>query len=134
MSGPTEETLRLARALLNGTFGAPAHCASVDLVTPSVANLREHFAQKAKRASGHRKAGYLMARGFAGGFNRALVILTRHAPRLVDSDNLAALLKNVRDGVADGLQVDDRDPSVIWHTQQVKAKTAAVSVSIWVLS
>jgi len=134
MISPNAESMRLADALTKAVEREPTFSVTADLVTPSVANLREHFAQKAKRASGHRKAGYLMARGFAGGFNRALVILTRHAPRLVDSDNLAALLKNVRDGVADGLQVDDRDPSVIWHTQQVKAKTAAVSVSIWVLS
>ena len=134
MTSPNAESMRLARALSDATLCAPDHCVTIDLVTPSVANLREHFAQKAKRASGHRKVGYLMTKGFKGLFRRALVILTRHAPRLVDSDNLAALLKNVRDGVADGLQVDDRDPSVIWHTQQVKAKTAAVSVSIWVLS
>ena len=134
MIAPNTESMRLASALQRAAIAPASHYAYVELVTPSVANLREHFAQKAKRASGHRKAGYLMTKGFKGPFRRALVILTRHAPRLVDSDNLAALLKNVRDGVADGLQVDDRDPSVIWHTQQVKAKTAAVSVSVWVLS
>lgn len=134
MISPNAESIRLADALRMAFLDAPSFCVTTEIVTPSVANLREHFAQKAKRASGHREAGYLMTKGFKGPFRRALVILTRHAPRLVDSDNLAALLKNVRDGVADGLQVDDRDPSVIWHTQQVKAKTAAVSVSVWVLS
>ena len=130
MSALTPGTMRLVAALSSAT-GAPLFEASISLVTPSVANLREHFAQKAKRASAHRKAGYLLTAKL-GPLNgrRLLVVLTRSAPRAVDDDNLASLLKNLRDGVADRLGIDDRDEAVVWHVQQEKG-SPRVRVSVW---
>jgi hypothetical protein len=47
-----------------------------------------------------------------------VVVLTRIAPRPLDSDNLETALKAVRDGIAEGLGIDDRDPLVRYVTSQ----------------
>jgi hypothetical protein len=49
------------------------------------------------------------------------VTLTRIAHRALDSDNLAAAFKPVRDGVADALCVDDGSPLVEWLYAQRRA-------------
>lgn len=47
------------------------------------------------------------------------VLLVRVAPSDgLDSDNLQGSLKACRDGVADWLGVDDRDPRVAWRYDQ----------------
>ena len=100
------------------------HTATLPLVVPSVANLREHHHAKAKRMTEHRHAGSLLVRGRTLYGRRLVVLLTRIAPRELDDDNLASALKAVRDGVADGLGVDDRDPRVTWLCDQRKGKPA----------
>jgi hypothetical protein len=47
-----------------------------------------------------------------------VVLLTRVAPRALDDDNLAHALKAVRDGVAKGLGIDDRDSRVRYVLDQ----------------
>lgn len=47
-----------------------------------------------------------------------VVTLTRIAPGTLDDDNLRPAMKAVRDGVADALGVDDRDPAVHWQYAQ----------------
>jgi len=42
------------------------------------------------------------------------VRLVRIAPRGLDDDNLGAAFKSVRDGIADALGIDDRDPRVAY--------------------
>ena len=47
------------------------------------------------------------------------IIIVRHGKRKLDSDNLAASAKFVRDGVADALGIDDGDDSLAtWHYMQ----------------
>lgn len=48
-----------------------------------------------------------------------VVRLTRAAPSNgLDDDNLRSALKAIRDGIADALGVDDRDPRVTWEYDQ----------------
>jgi hypothetical protein len=96
---------------------------------PSTANLREHWAAKAKRASEHRAAARMVLGTRARGFVPAIVTLTRVAPRRLDDDNLAAAFKNIRDGVADAIGVDDRDPRITWLYEQT-AGNYAVRISL----
>jgi hypothetical protein len=94
---------------------------------PSVANLREHWAAKARRAKKHREAaewGTVIAMEKQPGLvdevraNGGRVTLTRYAPRQLDTDNCSSALKNVRDGIAAVLRVDDGDPRVVWNYAQ----------------
>jgi hypothetical protein len=48
--------------------------------------------------------------------------ITRIAPRALDDDNLAGSHKHVRDGIADWLGVNDRDPRVKYEYAQRKGK------------
>lgn len=51
--------------------------------------------------------------------DRVVVLLRRLAPSNgLDDDNLRSALKAIRDGLADGLGVDDGDPSVTWEYDQ----------------
>lgn len=107
------------------------------LPLPSRANLREHWAVRAKRDRTQRliAASHLRhvlppgvrARLLRGG--RLAVTITRLAPRRLDDDNLAAACKAVRDGIADALGVDDRDPRIVWRPAQI-ARTGRPSVVI----
>lgn len=91
----------------------------------SLANQREHWRARSKRAKGHRSAALLLTR--AALRHEAIrfpvtVTITRIAPRVLDDDNLAGAAKSVRDGVADALGVDDRDPRVKWAVAQRRGK------------
>src|SRR5678815_1117800 len=48
-----------------------------------------------------------------------VVTLTRISSGSLDDDGLRGALKTVRDGVADWLGVDDRDPIVEWRYEQL---------------
>lgn len=63
-----------------------------------------------------------------------VVVLTRVSPKAFDSDNLAAALKSIRDGMAETWGIDDADPRVTWVTDWRKGKTHEVEASLWVLS
>lgn len=94
-------------------------------------NVREHWGVKAKRAKKHRGETYLQLRCAAISHPvPCAVTLTRIAPRALDGDNLQASLKNVRDGVADWLKVDDRDPRVTWSYAQRKGKPKEAAVEV----
>lgn len=84
----------------------------------SVANLREHWGKKAARAKKHRAAAIIVPKHELP----CLVTLIRVAPRALDSDNLASSFKNLRDGIADRLGVQDNDPRIRWRYEQVKGK------------
>lgn len=100
----------------------------VPIETPSVANLRLHWAAKARLVHRQRAAVALLwpqdARGrrLVGG---GTVTLTRQSAkgRLLDDDNLASAMKAVRDAVADQLDVDDGDLRVTWCYEQRRGQT-----------
>lgn len=98
------------------------------LKTPSVANLREHHMAKAKRVASQRRAAMLKCPKWNGG-PLLVVTLTRVAPHRLDSDNLAAALKGVRDGIASRLGVDDGSALVRWEYAQ-ESGDEAVRVDI----
>lgn len=110
---------------------------SVDLPIRAVScsNLREHWAKRAKRTAQHRGLASLVltAKDRAGwGYLPCTVRLVRIAPRQLDDDNLRPALKATRDGVADWLGIDDRDPRVRWEYGQERGapKHYAVRVEV----
>lgn len=100
----------------------------------STLNLREHWAGRAKRNASHRAAAWFALKAAMPKFDPAImpcvVTLTRVAPRELDDDNLAACFKSVRDGVADWLFVDDRDPRVQWKYAQRKGAVREYAAEI----
>lgn len=99
--------------------------------TVSEANQREHWAKKAGRVKGQRMATGMRMRAVLAGSRFPLrVLLTRIAPRALDDDNLRGALKAVRDGVADALGVDDRDPGVTWAYAQRRGGKGVYAVEI----
>jgi hypothetical protein len=93
----------------------------------SVANVREHWAAKAKRAKAHRNAAIAVPRVDLP----VLVTITRLGPRTLDDDNLAGSAKALRDGIAARLNVDDGDTARIrFQYRQEKSKGYAVRVTL----
>ena len=56
--------------------------------------------------------------GPTGSVDFWVIVITRIAPRMLDSDNLESCGKGVRDGVAAALGVDDRDPLIRYVMSQ----------------
>jgi hypothetical protein len=82
-------------------------------------NVREHWAVRKRRAHEHRGATLMRLRPRLQGLEPpAVVTITRIAPRPLDSDNLQAACKHVRDGVADAFGLDDRSPKLAWNYDQ----------------
>lgn len=101
----------------------------------SVANLREHWAKKAKRVKLHRQLAQVALARIAllterGNAVSCCVTLTRISPRALDSDNLQSAFKAVRDQVAAWLTMDDNDPRITWRYQQEKGRPKEHSVRI----
>ena len=92
----------------------------------SAANAREHWATKARRVKGERKAALLIQKHPLP----CIVTITRHGKRLFDDDNNVSACKALRDSIADRLGVDDADPRVTWKYAQDKADYYAVTVTI----
>ena len=95
----------------------------VPLRTESKANQRAHWAERARQAKAERLAARTR-------FPRrdmvplVAVTLTRVGPRDLDDDNLAGALKNIRDGVADALRLDDASPLGAWRYRQERGAYA----------
>lgn len=107
---------------------------------PSTANLREHWATKARRMKAQRNAVALamlaekralldlharLARG-----EDLRCVLMRCSPRKLDDDNLASAFKAIRDEVAKQLGVDDGGDRVEWVYRQDSSLHAWVVVAI----
>lgn len=88
----------------------------------SVANQREHWRQRAKRAAEERWLAKAKLNAFMQPAGRCVVTLVRIAPRPLDDDNLCAAFKAVRDGVADWLGVKDNSPLVKWNYRQERGR------------
>lgn len=111
----------------------------VEVVLPirlvSEANAHEHWRGRHKRAKAQRWAATIATKSAIRGASvapPAVVTITRIAPRALDSDNAVGSAKHVRDGVADALGINDRDPRIEWRVAQEKAppNTYAVCVEI----
>ena len=101
----------------------------------SVANLRLHWAVKAKLAKSHRsKAFSALASVAAPPAPPCTLVLTRVAPRALDGDNLQSAFKAVRDGVADWLGVDDGHQQLDWQYKQRKDGSKVYAVEIEVIA
>ena len=98
----------------------------VPVKTVSEANSHAHWRARSTRAKSHRHAAYVAMHDALGASREAMrltrtieIVLTRVAPSSgLDSDNLPTSLKHVRDGLADWLGIDDRDPRVTWRYRQ----------------
>ena len=103
----------------------------IPLKTESILNLREAWCKRAARAKKQRRCAKEMMPPRKPEYPVA-VTLIRISPRPLDDDNLRGALKSVRDGVADWLGVDDRDPRVAWCYAQRKGepKVHAVEVEV----
>ena len=103
----------------------------------SVANLREHWAAKAKRARLQREAArVLVARVVPAGAGAwpVRITITRIAPRALDGDNMQGACKAVRDGIADALGYrDDSHPDLTWAYAQAKGKAGCTVALEWAL-
>lgn len=113
-------TLALAAGVDTDGAGNWTWSATLPLRLVNALNAREHWAGKARRAKRERgiTAAVLRARFGAPPPPPLVITLTRSGPRQMDSDNLAASAKHVRDGIADWLGVDDGDPALVWRYAQ----------------
>ena len=103
----------------------------------SVANMRLHWAVKAKLVRDHRTRTRMSlsaaAQSSGAEMLPATVVLTRVAPRKLDGDNLQSGFKAVRDGVADWLGVDDGNGLIDWQYAQRSGKAGEYAVEIEVI-
>lgn len=103
------------------------------IATVSLANMREHWRSRAARAKSQRQSAYILTAALKSLILPATIRLVRVSPRLLDDDNLRGALKSVRDGIADRLGVDDRDPRITWDYGQEKGepKQKGVRLTAW---
>ncbi len=122
----------------------PLLVVGIPLHLKSVANLREHWATKAKRVKIQR--GYVRTHVRhgqpmnLGNLNRAVALLTlgevlevtliRVGPRKLDDDNLASAFKHIRDQMAHELGVDDGGDSVRWTYRQERAGNNGIRIEV----
>lgn len=100
------------------------HAYSIPVRTQSEANLREHWAKRAKRAKAQRSLSEAVTRSMLRGKQityPVVVTLIRVAGRFLDEDNNAGAEKHVQDGIADALGIDDGDRTKVrWRYDQRK--------------
>lgn len=101
---------------------------------PSCANLREHWAVRAKRMKQHRFHGAYQTRKLiplddVEETDRIYVLIVRHGVRKLDSDNLASAAKGLRDGIADALDIDDGSERIQWSYEQQTCRRGAERVT-----
>lgn len=92
----------------------------IPLETVSTTNMREHWSKRARRAKEQRRVAYMWTPLLPRLGFPLTITLTRISPRKLDDDNLRSALKSVRDGIADRLEIDDRDSRVTWEYGQRK--------------
>ncbi len=106
----------------------------MDMRVVSMANLRMHWAVKAKLVKNHRAKTYnALASVCAAPTPPCTIVLTRVAPRRLDGDNLQSGFKAVRDGVADWLGIDDGDSRLDWQYRQRSAGVKVYRVEVEVI-
>lgn len=110
-----------------GEAGGEVIAFTIPLRTVSAANMREHWAAKAKRVKRERDATVFASlcggsKTWARPLLPCVVTLTRRGGQQLDGDNLQSSLKAVRDALAGVLGVDDADVRVRWVYQQRLAR------------
>lgn len=103
----------------------------------SEANAHEHWRSRQRRAKAQREAAYVLIRYALSHSPVAIpatVTITRIAPNMLDSDNCVGSAKHVRDGIADALGVNDRDPRVTWVVRQERGRSKEYAVKVVILS
>lgn len=107
----------------------------MDMKVVSMANMRMHWAVKAKLVKSQRTRAFnALASVAAPPAPLCTIVLTRVAPRALDGDNLQSGFKAVRDGVADWLNVDDGDARIDWQYKQRSGGVKVYKVEIEVIS
>lgn len=118
------------------TSGDPLSFAvQMKIRTISMANVREHWAVRAKRNKAHRAAVAAQFVWCPETLRETpfplTVTLTRYGKRLLDDDNLAGSFKAIRDEVATQLGRDDNPTSGIsWVYRQHKAKDYWINIEV----
>lgn len=105
----------------------------IPIRTYNTANMRWHWAVKAKYAKQCRLAAFTAARlqGIRSAPDgRFTVRLVRIGKRRMDSDGLAISFKGVRDGLAAAMGIDDGDERIDWQYGQQIGKEYSVSITI----
>ena len=114
---------RLARALTVMQERDPVLSVTLPAHLVNTSNARQHWGTTARKAK-VRHTVALAVTTRARTFNVALhagnlaVRLVYIGPRQLDDDGVASAVKSLRDGVADAMGVDDRDPRVTWVPDQ----------------
>lgn len=105
---------------------------AIPIRTTTGQNVREHWANRARRVRRERKLTGLsllhqvhwerktsLLRVLAGA-GVVSVHLERVSPRRADDDNVVGGLKSVRDELAAWLGIDDGDPRIVWSYSQTR--------------
>lgn len=101
---------------------------TIPIKLESIANKREHYHARGRRAKKQRADAKLVCPHFDG---KCVVTITRIAPRKLDSDNLAISAKSIRDGIADRLGVNDGDDELVrWFYTQHKGPPKTYEVHV----
>lgn len=107
---------------------------SLPIRTVNPLNNRRHWRVVSARSKRERATTYLLAGSHwtVHGWPKlpATVLLTRIAPRAMDTDGLAASFKAVRDGIAERLGIDDGSDKVKWEYAQRRGKPKEYAVEI----
>lgn len=100
--------------------------------TVSLTNVREHWRTRHKRTKYERSVvSLLMPKGVP---LPCTVRLTRVSSGVLDSDNLPASLKSVRDQIAALSGVDDADPRINWEYAQERINKRQYEVRVEVIT
>jgi len=96
----------------------------------------EHWRKTANRRKQHRFAAKVMTAGqikpkwdgqpITVTFTR---LIGKGGRKFDSEDNMNSSCKSIRDGVADGLEINDNDPRVTWKYEQVKDVMHGVRVT-----
>ncbi len=95
----------------------------IPIELPSLANSRLHWRRMTSLKRGQRWATHISMKkcreSAAVPALPLVVTITRHGPRKLDDDNLAAACKYVRDQIAEEVGMDDGSPLYTWVYKQV---------------
>jgi hypothetical protein len=101
------------------------------LKTVAGLNAREHWRARSARVKRERQTARLVLASSEPTLP-CIVTMIRMSSGVLDDDNLQGACKAIRDGVADWLGLDDRDPRVTWRYAQEKCRRGDFGVRVWV--